>query len=217
MTAHEEQDVMDLYRKRARRYDISANLYYLIGFREFAYRRKAIDVLNLAYGDTVVEIGCGTGLNFSYLQEKIGPGGKLIGVDLTDKMLDRAAERVTAHAWKNVELVLADAADYVFPQKLDGVLSSFALTLSPNYERIIKNSSGALSPGKRMVVLDLKLTDWAPSFLVTLGLWITRPFGVTRELAERKPWVSMKEYFKTVEHMECYFGLAYIAVGEAQA
>ena len=53
--------VARLYQKRAENYDISANLYYLIGIREFAYRKMAVDALKLGRGDTVVEIGCGTG------------------------------------------------------------------------------------------------------------------------------------------------------------
>ena len=51
--------------KEGRQYDISANLYYLIGFREHKYRKMAVDALNLKKGDTVVELGCGTGLNFT--------------------------------------------------------------------------------------------------------------------------------------------------------
>ena len=56
--------IAELYRKRARNYDFTANLYYLIGFREYAYRRMAVEALGLKRADTVVDIGCGTGLNF---------------------------------------------------------------------------------------------------------------------------------------------------------
>ncbi len=86
--------IVDIYRKRAKHYDVSANLYYLIGFREYAYRRKAVAALKLQPGDTVVEIGCGTGLNFPLLQQAVGPEGRLIGVDLTDSMLEQARQRV---------------------------------------------------------------------------------------------------------------------------
>lgn len=47
-----------VYRKRARHYDVTANFYYLLGFREFAYGRMAVDALGLQQGDCVVEIGC---------------------------------------------------------------------------------------------------------------------------------------------------------------
>jgi demethylmenaquinone methyltransferase/2-methoxy-6-polyprenyl-1,4-benzoquinol methylase len=57
-------EVKDTYRKRAKNYDFAANLYYLMGFRINAYRKQAVKALQLQQGDTVVEIGCGTGLNF---------------------------------------------------------------------------------------------------------------------------------------------------------
>jgi ubiquinone/menaquinone biosynthesis C-methylase UbiE len=59
-----KEEILQLYRKRASGYDITANLYYLVGFREQAYRKKAVKAFNLYEDDTVVEIGCGTGLNF---------------------------------------------------------------------------------------------------------------------------------------------------------
>ncbi|MGE5145849.1 MAG: class I SAM-dependent methyltransferase, partial [Candidatus Eiseniibacteriota bacterium] len=80
-------EVRSVYRRRARNYDITANLYYLVGFREQHYRRLAADALGLSKGATVVDLGCGTGLNFGPLEEKIGETGRLVGVDLTDAML----------------------------------------------------------------------------------------------------------------------------------
>lgn len=84
-----KDELTELYRKRARLYDWSAQLYYLIGFREWAYRKEAIRALRLVPGATVVEIGCGTGLNFSLLRKEVGETGRIIGVDLTDEMLRR--------------------------------------------------------------------------------------------------------------------------------
>jgi demethylmenaquinone methyltransferase/2-methoxy-6-polyprenyl-1,4-benzoquinol methylase len=103
--------VAEVYGKRARWYDFTANLYYLLGFREQAYRRRAVRRLELHEGETVVEIGCGTGLNFPLIEHDIGPGGKLIGVDLTPEMLARARRRVDRHGWTNVELVQSSARE----------------------------------------------------------------------------------------------------------
>lgn len=58
-------ELVSLYRRRAARYDFTANLYYLVGFREWRYRERGVESLHLQQGDTVVEIGCGTGLNFT--------------------------------------------------------------------------------------------------------------------------------------------------------
>jgi demethylmenaquinone methyltransferase/2-methoxy-6-polyprenyl-1,4-benzoquinol methylase len=70
-----KQKLIDLYRKRAENYDFTANLYYLLGYREYAHRRRAINALQLRPGHTVVELCCGTGINFPVLQEKVGPDG----------------------------------------------------------------------------------------------------------------------------------------------
>ena len=100
-----KNQIVALYRKRAVNYDLSANLYYLIGFRVFKYRKLAVQKLQLKQGSTVVEIGCGTGLNFPLLVHAVGREGKVIGVDLTDKMLAMARARVAKNDWTNVELV----------------------------------------------------------------------------------------------------------------
>lgn len=214
MTIPTREDVINVYRKRAKRYNITANLYYLIGFRMGAYRKKAVDALNLRRGDTVVEIGCGTGLNFSLLQQAIGPDGKIIGVDLSDAMLAQARKRVEEKGWANVELVLNDAASYKFPEGIDGVISTFALTLVAEYDMVIQNGCRALKPGKRWVVLDLKMPSGRVSWLAPLLVFLTRPFGVTIEMAERHPWESINKYLRNTSMTELYMGFVYIAEGE---
>ena len=84
------EEIVDLYRRQAKHYDFVTQLYYLAGFRVWAYRKAAINALALRRGDTVVEFGCGTGLNFGLLEKEIGTEGRIIGVDLTDAMLSRA-------------------------------------------------------------------------------------------------------------------------------
>jgi demethylmenaquinone methyltransferase/2-methoxy-6-polyprenyl-1,4-benzoquinol methylase len=70
------QEIADLYRRRAKNYDFTANLYYLIGFREQAFRKRAVEALGLRRGDTVVEVCCGTGMNFPLLRERVGVSGE---------------------------------------------------------------------------------------------------------------------------------------------
>ena len=208
------EQIVDLYRKRAKYYDFTANLYYLIGFSEQAYRKKSVKVLNLSLGDVVVEIGCGTGLNFPLLQNIVGPKGRIIGVDLTDEMLKQARRRVEKNGWSNVELVKSDAALYQFPSEIDGVISTFALTLSPEFDKVIKNGCKALRIGKRWVVLDLKMpSNWLRHF-ATLLIFLTRPFGVTKDLAIRHPWESINKYLENTYLREFYMGFVYITTGE---
>ncbi len=73
-------EIIELYRRRAKRYDFTANLYYLLGFREWRYREKAVAELSLRPGDTVVEIGCGRDRND---EDPCGVGG----LDPRDRVL----------------------------------------------------------------------------------------------------------------------------------
>jgi demethylmenaquinone methyltransferase/2-methoxy-6-polyprenyl-1,4-benzoquinol methylase len=86
--------VWDIYQLGANYYNFFVKLYPLIGFRINAYRKCAIKLLQLKRGDFVVELGCSTGLNFPLILEKIGDEGRLIGVDISSKMLAHAKSRV---------------------------------------------------------------------------------------------------------------------------
>ena len=216
MNHSESLRLISLYRKRAKWYDRDAVLLYFAGFRHRSYRERAIRFLALNHGDTVVDLGCGTGLNFSLLQEQIGPRGRIIGVDLTDAMLDEATARIAAHGWLNVELVKSDAAVYVFPAAVDGILSTFALTLVPDFDGVIRNGAQALLPGKRFVILDFKRpSGWLMNKVAPLlAKLLTGPFGGTIEMASRKPWESLEKHLAPIQFTELYYGGAYIAAGE---
>src|SRR3990172_2677403 len=209
-----KDEVTTIYRHRARRYDISANLYRLVGFRLPAYRRIAVEALGLREGETVVEISCGTGLNFPLLRQAVGPRGKIIGVDLTDAMLAQAARRVDEAGWWNVELVQADASRYEFPRGVNGVISTLAITLVPEFDDIVRHGSEALSDGGRFVVFDFKFPSrWYARPIVPLAAFLTRPFGVRIEMASRHPWESIQKYFDQTTVREFYLGMAYVATG----
>jgi SAM-dependent methyltransferase len=127
--------LISLYRKRAKRYDRIALLYYFAGFRHWVYRKRAIQSLALNHGDTVVDLGCGTEPNFSLLQEQVGPRGRIKGVDLTDAMLDEA---IRTHRRPRLVKRRTDQERrrrLCFPSAVDRILSTFALTLVPSLMR----------------------------------------------------------------------------------
>ena len=213
--AFNKTEIFNLYRRRAPRYDLAVQLYRLAGFHIEQYRRETVESLALRPGDTVVELGCGTGLNFPLIQQAIGPEGRLIGVDLTDAMLAQAQKRVREAGWQNVELVQVDLADFRFPQNVAGILSTLAITLVPEYDAVIHRGAQALGPGGRLAVMDLKRPEHWPEWLVRFAAWLNRPFGVSIELAERHPWESIQRYLTLVLFKEYYAGALYLAVGEA--
>jgi ubiquinone/menaquinone biosynthesis C-methylase UbiE len=213
--ALDQRSIAHLYRKRAKHYDFNANAYYLLGVREFAYRKIGVGALNLKKGDTVVEIGCGTGLNFSLLRKEVGPNGKIIGVDMTPEMLEEADKRIRRNDWQNITLVQSDAAVYRFPEHINGIISTFAITLIQAYDRVIQKGAAALSPNARFVIVDVKKPDKWPMWMIRLFVFLTRPFGVSLDIADRHPWESIARYMTTIEFRELYFGGLYLCVGEA--
>ena len=162
----------------------------------------------------MVEIGCGTGANWCALEDAIGPTGTIVGVDLSPEMLEQARARARRAGWSNVTLVQADAAAYAFPAGVNAILSTYALTLVPSYDDVVRRGAQALVPGGRFVVVDFKApTSW-PEPLLRAIVPLLRPFGVTLDLRTRHPWESLARHLKLVIMEERYLGTTYIAVGE---
>ena len=169
----------------------------------------------------MVDIACGTGLNFSLIERLIGPGGRIVGVDLTDAMLAQARQRMDAHGWRNITLVHADAAEFDFPPEVDAILSTYALTQVPECGDVITHGAAALSAGGRWVVLDLKAPDNAPWWLAQLGTAVVRPFGSIDEWIVRRPWevirTAMQETLADCSWTELVFGTTFLAAGSRAA
>src|ERR1700720_3287493 len=86
--------LIETYRKKAKHYDITSRFYPAPGYPQRAQRLRAVQALGLCPGDSVVDIACGTGLNFPLIEKAIGPAGRIVGVDLTDAMLAQAQARM---------------------------------------------------------------------------------------------------------------------------
>jgi demethylmenaquinone methyltransferase/2-methoxy-6-polyprenyl-1,4-benzoquinol methylase len=187
------------------------------GSPQRAQRRRAVQALGLRAGDSVIDIACGTGLNFSLIEEVIGPGGRIVGVDLTDAMLARAQDRIKANGWSNISLVQADAARYDFGAGTDAILSTYALSQVPECAQVIAHGAAALSEGGRWAVLDLKVPGNTPTWLAQLGTAIVRPFASIDEWVMRRPWeairAAMQEELTDFSWAELCFGTAFLAAG----
>ncbi len=207
------EHLIETYRKRARHYDISSHFYS----PQWAYRRRAIQALGLRPGDGVVEIACGTGFNFSLIEQEIGPEGRIVGVDLTDAMLAQAQHRIEANGWRNVSLVQADAAEFEFPTGVDAILATYPHALLPKSGQVIANGAAALSAGGRWVVLDLKIPDNMPRWLARLGISTVGRSNSLEEWIVRRPWeairVAMQDTLVDLTWTELALGLAYLAAG----
>jgi demethylmenaquinone methyltransferase/2-methoxy-6-polyprenyl-1,4-benzoquinol methylase len=211
------EHLIETYRKKAKRYDITSRAYPVPGYPQGAQRRRAVQALGLRPGDTVIEIACGTGLNFPLIERVIGPAGRIVGVDLTDAMLAHAQDRIERKGWSNVSLVLADAADFDFPSEVHAILSTYALSQMPECEEVIAHGAAALSAGGRWVVLDLKAPDEVPRWLIQLGIATVGRFASLEEWIRRRPWeairAAMREELAELSWTELCFGTAFLAAG----
>ena len=214
----DRERLIETYRKKAKHYDVVSRLFPVPGYPQRAQRRLAVRALGLRRGDTVVDMACGTGLNFSLIQQAIGPEGRIVGVDLTDAMLARAQQRIESNRWSNVSLVQADAAEFAYPSdEIDGILSTYAMSHVPDAVNAIAHGAAALAPGRRWVVLDLKVPDDVPRWLAQLGIAIGRPLGSIDEWVGRRPWealrAAMQDELIDLSWAELFFGTAFLAAG----
>jgi ubiquinone/menaquinone biosynthesis C-methylase UbiE len=211
------EHLIETYRKKAKHYDITSQFYPVPGYPQRAHRRRAVQSLGLRRGDSVVDIACGTGLNFSLIEQLIGPDGRIVGVDLTDAMLAQAQRRIETNGWSNISLVQADAAEFDFPTEVDAILSTYALSQVPECGDVVAHGAAALSRGGRWVVLDLKVPDDAPRWLAQLGIALARPFGSIDEWVMRRPWeairAAMQDRLADLSWTELFLGTAFLAAG----
>ena len=118
-----------------------------------------MELLHLRPGDQVLDVGCGTGLNFPHLQRRIGAEGSITGVDASSNMLDQARRRAHSAGWDNVHLVEGDATaldEAVLGAGFDVALSTYALSLMPNWPQAVALMTVATRPGGRVAVVDMQ-------------------------------------------------------------
>jgi ubiquinone/menaquinone biosynthesis C-methylase UbiE len=122
-------------------------------------RRRAVRALALRPGDTVLEVGVGSGRNLPYLLDEVGPSGGVIGVDLSPGMLAEARKVAAGCGAANVRLIEADASivDYsALSAEVDAVLFSLSYSAMPESARAgaLARAWERLRPGGRLAMLD---------------------------------------------------------------
>ena len=118
-------------------------------------RTEAADALRLEPGDTVVEMGCGTGANLPYLAKRVGPGGTVVGVDFSPGVLDVARRRVGDVP--NVHLVRADATRPPVSDA-DAVLATFVSGMFDDPAAVVESWADLVGSGGRLCLVDLAET-----------------------------------------------------------
>jgi len=176
-----------------------------------AVRRLAVERLELQEGGVVLDVGCGTGLSFPLIEERIGAEGRIIGVDPSPEMLAKARERVERHGWRNVTLLEASAEEAQLPDAADAVFFHFVhdITRSP---AAIENVFRQAKPGARVAAAGGK---WAPWWALPSNayMWYLAHRYVTTFEGFRRPWSHIERYVPDLKVRSMLFGVVYVAWG----
>jgi len=161
-------------------------------------RSKAVSLLDLRRGDAVVDVGCGTGLCFGAILERIGPEGRLVGIEPSVEMLGRAAERVARAGWDNVELRLGLAEEQLADDDVfDAALFCFThdvLRSRPALETVVAR----LAPGGRVAAVGPMWAPWwAPA--ANLLVWYVTSDYVTTFEGFSRPWSHLADLVPGLE------------------
>jgi len=196
------------YRGRAAVYDLELALFEPI-------RRRAIAQLALRSGEAVLDVGCGTGLSFERLLQGVGSAGRIIGLEQSPEMIERARQRVRRHRWRNVELVCAPVEVAKIPALADAALFHFTHDILQQPEALA-NVLRHLKPGARVVASGLK---WAGSWR-----WPTNLFVLPAALRSvssleglRAPWAGLAKAVPDLEIRETLLGGVFVALGTVGA
>jgi len=146
-------------------YDIFASIYdQIISKTYLPYRQVAIEALLLRPGLTVLDIGCGTGLNFGIIMSVIGTQGTLIGIDSSAKMLGKAQKRINGQRWENVHLLQLDVRKLTCKDLeiltnrnilIDRIICTLGLTVFPSWQDVFARTYNLLKKDGRYSIMDI--------------------------------------------------------------
>jgi demethylmenaquinone methyltransferase/2-methoxy-6-polyprenyl-1,4-benzoquinol methylase len=196
------------YRGRADRYDLE-----LAAFEPV--RKDAIALLDVPRGGTVLDVGCGTGLSFGLLKDKLGPQGRIVGIEPSPDMLTRARMRVGRQRWSGITLLAASAANAPLHGKADGALFHFThdvLRDAASLDHVFAH----LKPGARVVATGLQ---WAPAWLPLTNLFVlgAAMYSVTCMAGLGKPWDLLADRLCDVQVRPLPWMGLYITTGRVAA
>lgn len=151
-------------------YDAASDHYEdeALGFWE-RYGQRTVDRLRLAQGATVLDVGCGSGASALPAAATVAPNGRVIGVDLSEKLLDIARAKAARRGLGNVEFRLGDMTSLGYPDRhFDAVVSVFSIFFVQEMEKQVAELWRMVRPGGQLAITTWGSNFWQPLY----GRWM---------------------------------------------
>jgi ubiquinone/menaquinone biosynthesis C-methylase UbiE len=196
------------YRRRAGVYDLELRLFEPV-------RRRALRQLALRPGDTVLDVGCGTGLSFAGLHERVGGTGRIVGIEQSPEMIAQARQRAARHGWDNLTLINAPVARASIRGKADAALFHFTHDILRE-PRALANVVRHLKPGARVVACGLK---WSRPWAVGVNLVVLAAARHSTTTLEglREPWSHLARMVDDLRVESALGGGVFVLTGLVRA